>query len=280
LLQALERDADGLLQELLRNLHICARKHFLTAGVSSRASRKELEGVNELCLVVATQLNSLREERLAYPNGAFVAVLEDKASSFGGFGDLAWSASTALERLEVAQGLPVVVPGVVGLREFSDLDILRGISGMVLRDATLVMNDTPPILMERGAVYAVVLDFAGMPLHVAALGDGLKVAAGNDLGGWWNERPTKPALQGFVGQVLVGVDLAWERVDAPLGAADVLLGVRLVFPSGGVVVLPDRIELGEEHGSESCLRVAADAALADSFIRSRGSVWEPVGGGL
>jgi hypothetical protein len=74
------------------------RGHYVEAGATTENAVKGLRCVNELVLVVATQLDSDIRRDPAYPTEALWVVLEDKANSGGCIGDLQLAARASLER--------------------------------------------------------------------------------------------------------------------------------------------------------------------------------------
>jgi hypothetical protein len=98
LLRALDDDPDLLLRMWLALMHVSVRCHYLRAARDGQgASRERLEGVFELCFVIAEQLRSLRAGRLAYPFDVFLAVLYEKAKDGRVVDDLREDALYALK---------------------------------------------------------------------------------------------------------------------------------------------------------------------------------------
>jgi hypothetical protein len=93
-------DPATLLAVWIRNVCVSARGSYTAAGVEPTTCASRLSCINELVLVMSTQLQSLGSEQLAYPVDALLTVLKEKAERNGCLGDLEWGAQRAIAHFE------------------------------------------------------------------------------------------------------------------------------------------------------------------------------------
>lgn len=82
---------------LLYGLAMGGRGEYVDAGNTSEHALAALRGVNELVLVVATQLRGVQVGEPAYPSDALLVVLGEKADVAGCEAALAWALKFALD---------------------------------------------------------------------------------------------------------------------------------------------------------------------------------------
>lgn len=83
------------LADLVRALGVSARGHYPEAGNAIDAAVQHLRLMNELVLVVGTQLSADLDGVGGYPDEALVSVLAEKAEDC--LPDLAWAVSTVMQ---------------------------------------------------------------------------------------------------------------------------------------------------------------------------------------
>ena len=93
----------SFLASLASALPMAARGEYMEAGGSREHAISSLRAVNEMMLVVATQLKSSLEGEPAYPDNAFLRALADHARAEGSQRVLSWALAQAVNG--VADGI-------------------------------------------------------------------------------------------------------------------------------------------------------------------------------